>query len=162
MEECGLNVVATVCDQGSANVAAIRSLLDDTTQSFVRKKEENRHFGFLVNNKEIVPLLNLLKGIRNNMLTKDLHFTLNNIKRVAKWEHIEKLYIADRMAPFQMCPMLNDSHVIRGRLNKMKVKCCTQVFSKAVATAIVKGLTLGEFLNFYLHLHSVCIIGIVY
>ncbi|KAF7274786.1 hypothetical protein GWI33_012555 [Rhynchophorus ferrugineus] len=27
-EECGLNVVATVCDQGSANVAAIRSLSD--------------------------------------------------------------------------------------------------------------------------------------
>lgn len=50
-------------------------------------EKEKRCFGFEINNKEIVPLYDpphLLKEIRNNLMTKDLTFTLNDTKRVAK------------------------------------------------------------------------------
>lgn len=59
--------VATICDQGSTNQAAINILLQQI------KQIADKTFGFIVENKEIIPLFDyphLLKGIRNNILTK--------------------------------------------------------------------------------------------
>lgn len=74
IKEChrvGLEVVATVCDQGAANQAAINSLLEKTKVELQRNNLENRYFGFLVDGREIVPLYDvphLFKGLRNNLL----------------------------------------------------------------------------------------------
>ncbi|KAK9731744.1 Endonuclease-reverse transcriptase [Popillia japonica] len=68
----GLIMVATVCDQASQNVAGINALLQEIKQSYFRKNEEFKKFGFEVD--EIVALYDyphLVKCITNNFLTKD-------------------------------------------------------------------------------------------
>lgn len=139
IRECqsvGLHVIATVCDQGSANQAAINLLLKDTNAIYQRKNEENQNFGFLVDGTEVVPLFDvphLLKGLRNNLLTKNLYFTMNNQKMIAKWQHIEQFYNLDVLEPStRLCPKLTDTHIVKEKINKMKVKNCVQVFSYTV------------------------------
>ncbi|KAF7287334.1 hypothetical protein GWI33_001694 [Rhynchophorus ferrugineus] len=147
--ECGLSIVATVCDQGSANVAAIKILLQETQEYFSQRNENNNHFGFLIDEKEIVPLFDgplLLKGLRNNLLTRNLHFAKDGISRVAKWDHIEQLYKFEKKMEMQMCNKLTDQHVIRGIINKKNVKHCAQVFSKTVGKAIIIYLSYAKLL----------------
>ncbi|KAF7286869.1 hypothetical protein GWI33_003440 [Rhynchophorus ferrugineus] len=129
-QEIGLKVLCTVCDQGSANQAAINSLLSQS-----RSCSE-----FQVNGEKIIPLYDiphLFKGIRNNLLKKNLYIKLDNKLNIAKWEHIIDLYYIDRDAPMRICPRLTEQHVIPGKINKMKVKICTQVFSYTVASHLV-------------------------
>lgn len=42
VQSCGLKVVATVCDQGATNMAAINALLRDTREMCIRKGEDSR------------------------------------------------------------------------------------------------------------------------
>lgn len=80
IKECfaiGLDIVATVCDQGATNRAAISMLLKETKELFLRKNEANPNFGFIVDDREVIPLYDiphLFKGIRNNLLTKKSSF----------------------------------------------------------------------------------------
>lgn len=60
----------------------------------------------------------LLKGIRNNFLSKDI--ILNN-KR-AKWSDIVDVYKTDcDFAESRCLPKLNDEHVLPEKIKKMKV-----------------------------------------
>ncbi|XP_074033220.1 transposable element P transposase [Leptinotarsa decemlineata] len=141
IKECfiiGLNVIATVCDQGTTNASAINMLLQETKEVFLRSNTENLYFGFLVDNHEVVPLYDvphLLKGLRNNLINKNLHYTQNGIEKVAKWNHIEKFYQLDSSEPsLRMCYKLTDAHIYKSKMNKMKVKTCTQVFSYTIGS----------------------------
>lgn len=70
----GLNVLATVCDQGSTNRSAINQLIKTNQKSSINN-EENRTIGFNIKNVEIVPVYDvphLKKSIRNNMLDNDV------------------------------------------------------------------------------------------
>jgi len=74
-------------------------------------------------------------GIRNNLLTKNLIFTIDNITYEAKWQHIIDLYRKDsEMENLKMLPRLTDNHVIPQKISKMKVKCAAQVFSQRVSS----------------------------
>lgn len=156
IEECqliGLKIVATVCDQGGPNQAAINGLINDSKE-WCKRNDQNECFGFLVKEQEVIPLYDtphLFKGIRNNLLQKDLHFEMNNQKCVAKWLHIEQFYFLDKEdLEGQACPKLTDQHVMRNKINKMKVKCCTQVFSYQVGTLMRKILTWSKYYLFVL------------
>ncbi|KAJ8911831.1 hypothetical protein NQ315_012561 [Exocentrus adspersus] len=114
-QNIGLNIIATVCDQGGPNQAAINDLLQETNLHCLQHNVENRYQGFLVNGVEIIPLFDsphLLKGLRNNLLTKDLYFHLNEKNCVAKWKHIEQFYLLDVQLPDRICHKLTDQHVI--------------------------------------------------
>ncbi|KAJ8914299.1 hypothetical protein NQ315_011284 [Exocentrus adspersus] len=74
------------------------------------------------------------KSLRNNLLSKDLHFTMNGKKMVAKWKHIIDFYLLDLCDDVRICPKLTDNHVIPEKINKMKVSLCTQVFSHTVGS----------------------------
>jgi hypothetical protein len=140
-QEISLEVVATVCDQGSTNQTAINSLLKDTCDMFARMNLENKLFGFLINKKEVVPLYDvphLFKGVRNNLLSKNLHFELNGQKKIAMWKHIEKFYYLDSADDTRLCPKLTDRHVIKEKINKMKVSYATQVFSHQVGALMLR------------------------
>ncbi|XP_050497702.1 uncharacterized protein LOC126878851 isoform X1 [Diabrotica virgifera virgifera] len=141
LQNIGLTVVATVCDQGGPNAAAVNLLIQESRTEYLRIGQDYRYFGFLVNGKEIVPLYDtphLFKGLRNNLLNKDLHFELHGKKGVAKWDHIEQFYQLDASEPLRICPKLTDEHVLRNKIKKMKVKNCTQVFSHQVGSLMVK------------------------
>lgn len=127
IRECqnmGFNVVATICDQGSNNQAAINKLIAESKVESESKGTPYNKLGFLINNKEIVPLYDvphLIKGIRNNLLTKDLHYEdEDGVRKVATWKHIVNLYELDNFDNVHMLP-LTDQHVIAEKMNKMKV-----------------------------------------
>lgn len=62
--------ISTVCDQGTTNVSAIKSLIDDKSG---RSEDELKReiTKFLIDGIEVIPLFDpphLIKGIRNNLL----------------------------------------------------------------------------------------------
>lgn len=155
IEKChniGLKIMTTVCDQGGANQAAINQLIKERQESCLKNGTEDKFFGFLVNNAEVIPLYDvphLFKGLRNNLLrglTKDLFFTINNKKYMAKWAHIEQFYYLDtEEQDIRICPKLSDQHVLCHRINKLKVKCCTQVFSHQVGALMKKIISWSKY-----------------
>ncbi|KAJ8914162.1 hypothetical protein NQ315_016241 [Exocentrus adspersus] len=136
----GLEIIATICDQGATNSAAIKQLLNETKVYCLKKNIENRYQGYLIDEKEVIHLYDyphLLKGIRNGLLTKDLHFKHNGCDKVACWSHVVDMYNMDRkMGKFTQFSKLTDEHVLPNRIKKMKVKNCTQVFSKTMSAAM--------------------------
>ncbi|RVE40327.1 hypothetical protein evm_015023, partial [Chilo suppressalis] len=88
--------------------------------------------------QEIVPLYDpphLLKGIRNNLLNKNLHFVKDDVQKTAKWSHLQLL---NKENPgykgIRLIPKLTENHVNPEKINKMKVKYASQIFSRTVAS----------------------------
>ena len=142
----GLKVVATTCDQGATNMAAINALINETKQQYLRNGIEYTGGFFEVEGEIIYPLFDpphLIKGIRNNLLSKDLQYEMDGKKRIAKWSHLVALY---KRGPgykgVRMVPKLTARHVIKPLIPKMKVKYATQIFSKTVSVAM--GFTAGN------------------
>lgn len=136
----GLIITATVCDQGATNLAAINSLINDTSAHY-SSTNTNYTGGFFVVDREKIYVLydppHLLKGIRNNLLNKNLKYTMNGKENTAKWEHIQFLY--ERTPSYKgvkIVPKLTAHHVLPHLIPKMKVKHCAQVFSKSVGGAL--------------------------
>lgn len=91
LQEIGLTVMATVCDQACSNIAGINMLIKETRQTYLRRKDTNRAtglFGFEIDSgNEIIPLYDtphLLKGIRNNLLENDAIFEESAFKEALK------------------------------------------------------------------------------
>lgn len=79
----------------------------------------------------------LLKGIRNNLLVKDLNFIHEGKSKIASWSHILQLYKIDqKQGPYSQVYKLTDEHVLNNKIKRIKVKMATQVFSRTVATAM--------------------------
>lgn len=137
LNSIGLKVIATICDQGATNVSAINYLIEQHRQECIRNGQEMKRRTFKVNDEEVVPLYDtphLIKGIRNNLLNKDLKVVIDGKEKTAKWEHIMLLYNEDpAYQGLRLMPKLTENHVNPKKLSKMKVKCATQVFSRTVA-----------------------------
>ena len=148
----GLIVIATVCDQGGPNQAAVNLLLKETREHQLRNSEDpEKKFGFLVNGVEVVPLFvppHLFKGLRNNLLNKDLHFKLDDKQLIAKWKHLEQFYLLDTEDDHRICNKLTDQHIFAQKINKMKVICCTQVFSNQVGSLMKRIISWSNYIFF--------------
>ncbi|XP_052737630.1 uncharacterized protein LOC112053250 isoform X1 [Bicyclus anynana] len=136
----GLKIICTVCDQSTTNMSTIKSLHEDTVQEYVKKGEEFKSDSFEVDGIKIFPLFDpphLLKGIRNNLLLKNLRFIENGIVKVGKWEHLLMFMEKDdEEDELRLVNKLTDSHVIKEKIPKMKVKYAAQVFSQRLSNAI--------------------------
>lgn len=102
---------------------------------------ENRYQGYLIDNEKIIHLYDfphLMKGIRNNLLNKNLCFEVNGVKKVASWSHIVHLYKADQKQGnyYSQFQKLTDEHVLPDDKIKKLVKNCTQVFSHTVGSTL--------------------------
>lgn len=143
VQSTGLKIIATVCDQAPTNVAATNILLQETNEYYIRRGTENRSLGYEIDEQEIVPLYDpphLLKGIRNNLITKDLIYYMNGEKKIAKWSHIIQFYEIDKIrldVGERMTPKLTDSHIYPDKLKKMKVSVAAQVFSQRVGSIML-------------------------
>lgn len=138
LQESGFIVVASVCDQGTNNRQALNLLLDETRGIYLRKGENPKENIILINGQEIVPLYDpphLLKGIRNNLMTKNLEYTINGVKKNAKWSHL-KLLLNENPGykGVRLIPKLTEYHVNPLKMNKQKVKLASQIFSRTVAS----------------------------
>lgn len=126
IQNCGLKIVATICDQGCANQAAINSLLIESRKIYTSKELQIKR-RIIIQNQEIVPLFDtphLIKGIRNNLLNKDLVWELGNETSMkAEWNHIIQAYLSDRPSgELRALPKITDLHVIADKIPKMKVE----------------------------------------
>lgn len=140
LQEAGLIVLATISDQGTNNRSANKLLVQETRGDYIRAGREPKGNIFAVNAQEIIPLYDpphLIKCIRNNLITKNLTYqsTDSNLKRTAKWQHIELLYQENPgYKGIRLIPKLTENHVIPSKMSKMKVKYATQIFSRTVSS----------------------------
>ncbi|KAJ8710271.1 hypothetical protein PYW07_009637 [Mythimna separata] len=131
----GLKPLALVCDQGTAFQAALKSLQEDTRRLQIIAGENID--GVIVINGQKLSVIHdpphLIKGLRNNFLTKNI--SLNG--QLSKWNDIVDVYKTDcNHAQSRLLHKLTDEHVIPEKIKKMKVKNCTTVFSKTVAATL--------------------------
>lgn len=136
LNEIGFDIIATVCDQLSANRSAINQLIADTKADYLRKGQEKRNVGFEVNGKEIVPLFDtphMLKQIRNHLVENNAEFTIKGVTYTARWEDFIRLFEMDNTRDVsRMVYNLTAQHVYPNQLRKMKVKHAAQVLSQKV------------------------------
>jgi len=126
----GLNVVATLSDQGSTNRKA-SSMLRDTCE-----KGEYEPV-YEIDGSTIVHLWDtphLIKNIRNNLLISNLKFGSKG-QFLAKWSDIIKYQKMDLLEFGYKSGLTHDHLYPTGRM-KMRVKLAAQVLSYNVASAI--------------------------
>ncbi|XP_025162644.1 uncharacterized protein LOC105185088 [Harpegnathos saltator] len=140
--QSGFTIIATVCDQATSNVSAINELLNHTRGMCLRNDEEFDGTIILYNQK-IIHLYDpphLIKGIRNNFLTKDIEIDIKSSteRKFASWDIIETAYHLDifNNTLNRQLKKLTDEHIIRSKIKKMKVKLATQVFSGTLSAFI--------------------------
>jgi hypothetical protein len=144
-----LKIVTTICDQGrQPNQAAINILLKESDKE---RGQQSRRRIITVENQSIIPLYDpphLIKGIRNNLLTKNLIWEVDGEILTAKWKHITKTYHHDE-ACGELRPLhkITDLHVIPEKIAKMKVCYATQVLSHSMASTIALLVRSGNFLK---------------
>ena len=108
--------------------------------------------GFDIDGEEIIPIYDpphLLKGIRNNLYTKDVTFTMDGTTYRASWDHIVAMYEhGKKNEEFELRTLvkLNDNHINIER-NKMKVANAAQVFSHKVASIMKLVSDNGMYIN---------------
>ncbi|KAJ3661783.1 hypothetical protein Zmor_006167 [Zophobas morio] len=94
----------------------------------------------MVQEQEIIPLYDephLIKGIRNNMLTKNLVWEVDGEILIAKWDIIVEVYGNDSACgELRALYKITHLHVMPNRIPKMKVSYATQVLCYSMASTI--------------------------
>ena len=95
---------------------------------------------FTIDGMEIIPIYDpphLLKGMRNNLLNKNLRIVreFDGKKETidASWNVIVAVYLLDKQSTVARQLQLTEEHVIVDKIHKMRVKHAAQVFSNSVA-----------------------------
>lgn len=129
VQSTGLKVIATVCDQSSTNMSVIKDLLEDTKRKYLSEGKEFKSLAFEWNSTKIFPIFDpphLLKGLRNNLLIKDLRYIKNGEIKFAKWKHLKMLLDADPGEDdIRLVNKLTDCHVTKEKIPKMKEQFIT-------------------------------------
>jgi len=77
----------------------------------------------------------LLKGIRNNLLNKNVIFKVNGQQKEASWGDVVDLYDIDsNIEDVKMLQRLTFEHVEGNKIKKMKLKNAVQVLSECVSS----------------------------
>lgn len=141
VSDTGLIPVALICDQNVAFRSALKSLKKDTRREQFEASERIRD---VIKIKEhnlslIYNPLNLLKGLRNNFLKKNLKYD----GKICKWSDIVTAY---RRGGPRRLPLhnLHDEDVIPDQIKKTKVGNCAKVFSATVAAILFVASTFEE------------------
>lgn len=94
----------------------------------------------------------LIKGIRNNLLNKDLAINVkNNVpEEIASWDVIKTAWLMDRKMNTirPQLKKLTMEHIMENKIKKMRVKHATQVLSETVAS-FIETLTKSKCKYFY-------------
>lgn len=118
-------IIATVCDQGSNNLMALKTMGVHSDNPC-----------FQIGNNGIVSIIDpphLIKSTRNCLSNKSNSIQFEE-EKCPRWEDIEYVYSRSCNDNFRMCPKLTEGHI--NVKNKLKVKLASQVLSRSVGTAI--------------------------
>ncbi|CAH0406564.1 unnamed protein product [Chilo suppressalis] len=133
--DCGLKPVSLICDQGSAFQSALKSLTEETKRDQIHANQEPDGTVKIrgLNLNVIYDPCHLIKGLRNNFITKNISMD----GRTSKWTDIVDVYKTDcSHAEVRLLHKLNDEHVIPEKIKKMKVKNCVKVLSSTMSAAL--------------------------
>ncbi|RVE52890.1 hypothetical protein evm_002547 [Chilo suppressalis] len=97
VQQCGLEIVATICDQGASNKAAINSLINDSRAECLRNNKEHRSHCFAINQKTIISIYDpphLLKEVDGVQLVPKLtaHHVIPNLIPKMKVKHCTQVF----------------------------------------------------------------------
>lgn len=103
-------------------------------KTYLRLRKEWRQEVMLIKGHNVVPLYDvphIMKGLRNNLMTKDVVYTKNNERKTVKWDYFQMLYDADKAkGELRSLNKLTEEHINKEKINKMRVKLATQLFSQ--------------------------------
>lgn len=138
LQAINLDVLATVCDQGSNNISLFNELgLSPEKTSF---KVQNRDVHFMFDPPH------LLKALRNNLMNHKLEYERENFGIVtAEWKYINDFYEIDKGIEPRVAPKLTKNHINPVGRSKMKVKLASQALSTSVAAGISLLGSVGKF-----------------
>lgn len=144
--------MASTCDQVGVNVKAIHQLMDSNWL----KGSTGGLISYKINGSSIIHCFDpphLIKGIRNNLMTKTLRHRITKRWsssgsdpkekgkrqgiRNAKWGHVDRLYRWSLGVSPKLLPKLSPEH-LNPKKSKMKVNVVTQVFSETCGTLMLK------------------------
>ncbi|KAK3923863.1 Transposable element P transposase [Frankliniella fusca] len=122
VRETGLNVLATVSDQGPTNRGAVAELKANSTNDDIFYSVDN------VKMVHIYDIPHIFKNIRNNLLSSDLEYEPG---KIAKWANIIEYFKLDE----SICSTsrLTYKHMNPQGKEKMKVKFAAETISQKVA-----------------------------
>jgi hypothetical protein len=134
-EEAGLRIVASVSDQGATNVSVVNQLVQGSGTG----RHDARHLKkYDVRNQSVIHIYDsphLLKGIRNNLMKRDVYWEREGDLISARWDDIIYAYEADNTSgELRSMPKMTDGHVYVAKMKKIKVSCAAQVFNHSVAS----------------------------
>ncbi|RVE48224.1 hypothetical protein evm_007081 [Chilo suppressalis] len=148
VQATGLKIIATVCDQSTVNVSAINSLISEAKSTYFQAEKEWRNDVIIIDSTKIIPLFDvphLIKGIRNNLINKNMQYEHERQIRLIKWEYFQMVYEADRShGELRLLPKLTNEHVDPGKIKKMRVKNAVQLLSHSLAVAVDNLVARGE------------------
>lgn len=130
LQDIGLKVLATVCDQSSTNQAALSQLSCENVNNPLP-------YTFRVNGEEvciIYDIPHLLKNTRNALLRCGIEFEPG---KMAKFKYIRKAFELDRSRSFFQLPYLKPEHFnLDETFYKKKVKIAARQLSHSMAACI--------------------------
>lgn len=147
--------MVSTCDQVGVNVKAIHELMDPSN---VKRSSSGGLLSYEIRGTIIIHCFDpphLIKGIRNNLITKTLKHRItkrwsisgtdSNQKvkkervRSASWGHVEGLYSKrySLQESTKLLPKITAEHITPNK-SKMKVSVATQIFSDTYGTLMLK------------------------
>lgn len=141
----------STCDQASTNVSAIHQLINPDLRK--SKAVNGGLLSYQVRDHTVIHCYDpphLLKGIRNNLMTKKLihHITkrwnidesVTEVRRMASWKHLREAYKYSNRSSRKLLPKISSEH-LDPKKSKMKVAIAAQVFSESFGNMILQHLS---------------------
>ncbi|KAF2891482.1 hypothetical protein ILUMI_14691, partial [Ignelater luminosus] len=131
LQNIGLKVIATICDQGTTNQTALSALCNETNKN-------GGGYDFIINNQTVFVIYDvphLLKNTRNCLIKCKIEFGLNKFTKLG---HIQNAYELDqKVRTYKQLRKLKQHYFnFANSYIKMKVKIAAQQLSESVAAAI--------------------------
>lgn len=130
LQNIGLKVVSTVCDQGPTNRSAMSQLCSESDN------EKNSCY-FNVNNQSVAVIYDvphLLKSTRNALQKCEIEFEPG---KFAKFEYVKRAFKLDKEKKFPILTKLKPEHFnFRDSFSKMKVGVAPATLSNSMASSI--------------------------
>lgn len=112
------------------------------------KWEKWPHNIIRLNGQSIVPIYDashLIKGIRNNLLTKNMIYETASEQKIVKCEFYQQVDAADKsFGELRLLDKLTKEHINPDKIKKIRVKSATQIFSHSVAVATEHLVSRGD------------------
>jgi len=131
IQETGLEIIATVCDQGTSNEGAMKIWHEETKAYYLRNNELYKEDFYEIE----CDCSGVKKRVKIICLFDPPHLlVIDNVRKEAQWKYLVDLFKLDSaIDDVKMLPRLTEQHVIPEKIKKIKVKMAAQIFSQRIS-----------------------------